>query len=135
MLLRDQYIGYTLAQVLVPFGSTSYEQLWVGIGQVGIYLMALVTIGSYIRRWIGPRSWRLLHYLSYLAFALALGARHLQRQRHWRSGPMRSYASSGLSLLVLTIYRVMRSPRAARHVRYNRAYGADPHPLPSYQGG
>lgn len=113
VLLRDQYIGYTLAQVLMPFGSTSYEPLWVGIGQIGIYLMALVTISSYIRRWIGPRSWRLLHYLSYLAFALALGHGIFSGSDTGTPWANAIYAASGLSLLVLTIYRVVWSPRAA----------------------
>lgn len=113
VLLRDQYIGYTLAQVLVPFGSSSYEPLWVGVGQIGIYLMALVTISSYIRRWIGPRSWRLLHYLSYLAFVLALGHGIFSGSDTRTGWATAIYAASGLSLLVLTIYRVMRPPRAA----------------------
>src|SRR5436305_12057564 len=38
-LLGDTYIGYNLVQVLVPFASTAYEQVWVGIGQVAMYLL------------------------------------------------------------------------------------------------
>ena len=113
VLLRDQYIGYTLAQVLVPCGSTSYAPLWVGIGQIGIYLMALVTISSYIRRWIGPRSWRLLHYPSYLAFPLALGHGIFSGSDTGTGWAAAIYAASGLSLLALTIHRLVWSPRAA----------------------
>src|SRR5690349_14593712 len=34
VLLADQYIGYTLPQILIPFAS-SYLPLWVGFGQIG----------------------------------------------------------------------------------------------------
>ena len=31
VLLGDKYIGYTLPQLLLPFNSTEYKPLWVGI--------------------------------------------------------------------------------------------------------
>lgn len=111
VLLRDQYIGFSLAQVLVPFAS-SYEPLWVGIGQIGLYLMALVAFSSYIRRWIGPRAWRLLHYLSFVVFALALGHGIFSGSDSGTSWASAIYAASGLSLLGLTIYRIRRPTRA-----------------------
>ncbi len=71
-LLGDHYIGYSLAEILVPFAGVNYRPLWVGIGQIALYLTALVTLSFYVRRWIGQRTWRLLHYLSFLAFGMAL---------------------------------------------------------------
>src|SRR5574337_971091 len=71
-LLGDHYIGYSLAEVLVPFAGLNYRPLWVGIGQIALYLTALVTLRFYVRRWIGQRRWRLIHYLSFVVFVLAL---------------------------------------------------------------
>ena len=40
----------------------------MGAGQVAFYLMAAVVASFYVRRRIGQRAWRLLHYLTFLAF-------------------------------------------------------------------
>lgn len=114
VLLRDQYIGYTLAEILIPFANTSYRPLWVSAGQVGFYLLALVVLSSYVRRWIGTRFWRLTHLLSFLAFVLALAHGVLSGSDTATGWAGAIYLASGLSLLVLTIYRVgARPPRPA----------------------
>jgi predicted ferric reductase len=58
----------SLAEMLVPFASP-YRPLWVGVGQVALYLVAIVTASFYVRRRIGQRTWRILHYVTFLAFA------------------------------------------------------------------
>ena len=72
ILLGDQYIGYTLAQVLVPFAGAAYKPLWVGIGQIGIYLLALVSLSFYVRRQITQRTWRLIHFFSFAVFVMVI---------------------------------------------------------------
>ena len=42
VLMGDRYMSYSLAQVLIPFNSTSYRPLWVGAGQAAFYLWAVV---------------------------------------------------------------------------------------------
>jgi predicted ferric reductase len=61
VLLGDTYIGYTLPQILIPFSSAVYLPLWVGLGQIGLYALALVTFSFYVRRRIGARTWRAIH--------------------------------------------------------------------------
>jgi predicted ferric reductase len=70
-LLGDAYMGYTLPQLLVPFLST-YRPLPVAIGVLTFYLSLLVTFTFYVRRQIGQRAWRLIHFGSYAVFALSL---------------------------------------------------------------
>jgi predicted ferric reductase len=107
ILLGDSYIGYTLPQILIPFASTSYQPLWVGLGQIGLYLMAMVTFSFYIRQWIGARAWRTIHYLSFGVFALALlhglfsGTDSSLPWAFWM------YVSTGASVLAMTIYRIV----------------------------
>ena len=72
ILLRDHYINYTLAQVLMPFGSVNYHPIWVGVGQIGLYVWAVVALTFYIRQLIGPKTWRLIHFLSFLMFLMAI---------------------------------------------------------------
>jgi len=71
ILLGDHYINYTLVQVLVPF-SSSYEPLWVGLGQVGFYTLLIVTLSFYVRSHIGQKTWRSLHYVSFLTYLIAM---------------------------------------------------------------
>lgn len=44
ILLGDGYSNYTLKQLLVPFASSQYKPLWIGLGQLGLYGLALVTV-------------------------------------------------------------------------------------------
>jgi len=34
--------------------------------------MAIVTLTFYVRRWIGKRAWRVVHFASFLVFAFVL---------------------------------------------------------------
>jgi methionine sulfoxide reductase heme-binding subunit len=70
LLMLDRTVPYTPAQVLVPFAGP-YQPLWVGIGQIALYLMAIVYVSFYARRRIGQRAWRLLHYATFLTFLAA----------------------------------------------------------------
>src|SRR5262249_1234902 len=121
-LLGDTYIGYNLFQVLAPFASTGYEQFWVGIGQVAMYLLIPVTLSFYARKRLGARGWRPIHGLSYLFFAMALlhGLFSGTDSGSWWAAGI--YWFSSLSLLVLTAYRVLtRQARPAKKAAVREA--------------
>lgn len=71
VLLGDNYISYDVVQLFVPFASSNYEQIWVGIGQIAFYLLIPVTLSFYARKRLGNKAWRTLHGLSYGFFGLA----------------------------------------------------------------
>jgi len=106
VLLGDHYIGYTLTQILIPF-ATAAAPLWVGLGQIGLYLMALVTLSFYVRRWIGTRTWRALHYLSFVVFVLALVHGIASGTDSGALWAILMYAGSALSVAAMTIYRIV----------------------------
>ena len=66
-LLLDSFVKATLLQLVTPF-ATEYRPAWVGIGQIALYLMVIVYGSFYVRRRIGQRAWRMLHYTTLLAF-------------------------------------------------------------------
>jgi hypothetical protein len=68
LLLADRSFAFSLRTLLVPFESP-FAATWVGIGQLTFYALAVVTASFYVRRQIGQRAWRMLHYLTFLAFA------------------------------------------------------------------
>ncbi len=72
ILLGDHYIKFTLAPVLMPFATIGYQPFWVGLGQLGFYLWAIVALSFYIRKTIGQKTWRLLHYASFAMYMMGL---------------------------------------------------------------
>ena len=106
-LLGDHYINFNLLQLLVPFSTQAYQPFWVGLGQTGFYLGLIVTLSFYIRKQIGQKVWRGLHYFTFLSFAaavihgLAIGTDRSASWAQW------FYWLTGGSLLILFIYRLL----------------------------
>ncbi|MBI3362534.1 MAG: ferric reductase-like transmembrane domain-containing protein [Chloroflexi bacterium] len=133
ILMGDKYINYTLRQVLLPFASVDYRPLWVGVGQIGFYLLALVGLSFYARRQMGNRLWRLIHYLSFAVFALALLHGLMSGTDSATTWARSLYWTSGGSLLFLTVYRVLASmvmKPASKRAQIARASPATQPPLP-----
>jgi predicted ferric reductase len=72
ILLGDHYSNFSLLQILIPFATWNYSPFWVGLGQLGFYAWALLVASFYIRKHIGQRAWRLLHFVSFLAYLGAM---------------------------------------------------------------
>lgn len=71
ILVGDRFIGFTLAQIAIPFAS-SYLPLSVGLGQIGFYAMLIVTFSFYVRQRLGYKAWRLIHYAGFVVYVIAL---------------------------------------------------------------
>jgi predicted ferric reductase len=71
VLLGDRHTSFTLAEVLLPF-SAAYRPLAVGLGQLALYAMVLLVASFHVKKRIGQRAWRAIHFGSFLLFALAL---------------------------------------------------------------
>jgi predicted ferric reductase len=107
ILLGDNFINYTLPQVLLPFASVNYHPFWVGIGQLGLYLWIIVSATFYVRKSIGHKAWRLIHFASFAVFLMALlhgFSSGTDSNTIWAQA---MYWFAGGSLLFLTIYRVL----------------------------
>jgi len=68
-LVLDRTVQLSLAALLVPFLS-SYRPAAVAFGVLAAELATLITASFSLRRWIGARSWRRLHWATYLVFLL-----------------------------------------------------------------
>ena len=67
VLTLDRYLPYSTWQILIPFLSP-YRPLWVGIGVLSFYIIALVTVTFYLRGRIGMPAFRAIHTLSLLGY-------------------------------------------------------------------
>jgi sulfoxide reductase heme-binding subunit YedZ len=98
-----------VAKVLVPFASAGYKPIAVGVGQLGFYLWAIIALSFYIRKKIGSKTWRVIHFGSFASFLFALlhgissgtdTATNWGRTIYW---------VTGVILLYLVIYRVLHA--------------------------
>lgn len=105
ILLGDDYIGYSLAQILVPFTAIGYKPVATALGQLALYLALLVSFSFYVRSRIGHRAWRLIHYTSFLVFILITLHGLLAGSDASTLWPL--YLASFGSILFLTIYRIL----------------------------
>jgi len=109
VLLGDHYINFTVAQIFMPFATTSYRPTWVGIGQIGFYVWLIVNVSFYIRRLIGQKTWRVLHYLSFGMYAMGLVHGLFSGTDSPASWAQWYYWISGGSLLFLSVYRILNT--------------------------
>lgn len=71
IVLPDQYIGFSVWELLVPFASP-YRVTYMALGTISLYLMIIV-IGSFYARPLVPyRAWRAIHYATFAVFVMAL---------------------------------------------------------------
>jgi DMSO/TMAO reductase YedYZ heme-binding membrane subunit len=69
-LMFDTYVGFGLAQVLVPFAS-HWKPVAVAWGVVGFYLLLAVELSSLARKHLPNRLWRRLHFLAFPLYGVA----------------------------------------------------------------
>ena len=67
-LVADRTVRMPLAGLLVP-GLSPYRPLAVGVGVLAAELMILVYVSFALRKRIGTRNWRRLHWATYAIFA------------------------------------------------------------------
>jgi predicted ferric reductase len=129
ILLADTSFAFTPRAILVPFASP-YAAVWVGIGQLAFYGLAVVTASFYVRRQIGQRAWRLLHYLTFLVFVGATAHGIMSGSDSGSKWAFWIYLVPGAMTLFLLLYRIVLSI-AARARRTHPQVAADPiHPAP-----
>ena len=68
--MSERFGGVNLASVIVPFVARS-DRLWMGLGAVGTDLLAALILTSALRRRLGRRSWRAVHWAAYLCWPAA----------------------------------------------------------------
>jgi sulfoxide reductase heme-binding subunit YedZ len=117
-LTLDSTIHIGLRALLVP-GLSPYRPLAVGFGVVAAELMALVVVSFSLRRRIGQRMWRRLHWATYGIFALATAhglASGTDSSRPWVFG---LYLGAVFAVAAATAWRVLTRPtrqKGATHV-------------------
>jgi len=63
------HLGWLTA--VVPF-SSYYRTLWLGLGTIAFELLAAIIVTSLLRGVIGQAAWRIVHWLTYASWPIAI---------------------------------------------------------------
>lgn len=121
-LLDSARLPFTWAQVLWPIHAPSQpiENL---IGAIGLYLVALVVVTSYFRVMLGRKSWKFIHYSSYIAAGLffahsvLLDPELLNRPVDWLDGEKVAIEACLLLVVVASLARWKYGERHPQRLR------------------
>jgi hypothetical protein len=103
-LLGDRYMAFTPAQLVIPFASP-YRPLATALGIVGGYMLLAVFASSYLRRYIGFRTWRAIHYAAFTAFLVTMAHGIFAGTDSGEPWAAALYAGSGATIALLMLMR------------------------------
>jgi len=115
--VADSFVSISLAAAVIPFVS-AYQPFWLGLGAVSLDLMAALIVTSLLRRFIGRRTWRVVHWLAYASWPVAV-AHSVGSSKDMQNGPLLSLAVACiLAVAGALAWRLARAraeaPRARR---------------------
>ena len=67
----DTFTSISLTAGVIPFIS-NYRPLWLGLGTVSFDLLIALVVTSLVRRRLGYRTWRAIHWLAYASWPIAV---------------------------------------------------------------
>jgi sulfoxide reductase heme-binding subunit YedZ len=70
-MIADPFAQISLVDAVLPFRA-GYRPLWVGLGTLSLDLMVALVATSLLRRRIGPRVWKAIHWAAYALFPFAV---------------------------------------------------------------
>ncbi len=109
-LLGDRYVSFTVGDVLLPFAAPTANWLAIGVGQLTLCVLAIVVGSFYVRRAIGVRVWRAIHFAVFAVFILSTV--HGATSGSDSAAPV--YWAAAGTILFLTIHRLLRALPVAR---------------------
>ncbi len=122
-LLLDTAVPMPILGLVVP-GFSSYRPLWTGLGVVAAELTVLVYASFSVRRVIGTKNWRRLHWGTYGIFAAATVHGIAAGTDTGRPWTLALYAGAVASVAAATAWRIVvppLSPSKPKHPNERKA--------------
>jgi hypothetical protein len=112
----DGYAPIRLTDAVIPFVSR-YRPLWLGFGAIAFDLLLALVATSLLRARLGYRAWRLVHWLAYASWPVAL-VHSLGTGTDARTGWFGLLALASVATVVLSVFlRVVEGRSAPGSVR------------------
>jgi hypothetical protein len=118
-LFNHDFIDFGYRSLFVP-GASAWRPLAVSLGVVAFYMMFVITVSFYVKKWIGQNLWRAIHMTSFGTFVGA--GLHGVFSGTDTSHPVLLGMYIG-SLAIVTMLMIIRIAQAATPERPGRAAG------------
>ena len=118
-VMADEYLGFGWVELLVP-GASTWRPLPVAMGVVAAWGVAVVGLSFYVKRFVGQKAWRSLHFGAFGVFVASTAHGVMAGSDTTHPAVLALYLASGIAVLVLVAARVVlagdkgRPPAAAR---------------------
>lgn len=126
----DPFTDLGWGAALVPFSSW-YRTFWLGLGAVAMELLAAVVVTSLLRRAIGHGAWRVVHWLAYASWPVAvihgLGT-GTDSSSDWMLGIDLTCVFAVLLALGCRVWAGSRDPLAGPRARFRATVEREPRP-------
>ncbi len=106
MLTLDRSVPYTVGEVFLPLIGP-YRPVWVALGQAALLITVVVVASFSLRKRIGQKRWRTLHYASFLAFLAATVHGLMAGTDTAAPWALWSYLAASAIVVFLTAYRIV----------------------------
>jgi sulfoxide reductase heme-binding subunit YedZ len=110
-LVLDTTVKVTPLGLLIP-GLVSYRPVWTALGVVAAELMLVVYASFSLRKRIGMKNWRRLHWATYAIFAVATTHGLAAGTDSPRPFAMALYASAVAAVVTATTWRALSRPES-----------------------
>lgn len=110
ILMGDGFLKTDWLHILTPFAMNfkqANQSMWVGLGQLGFYLLGVILLSFYVRSKIGFGMWRWLHFGTFIAFMLVTVHGMLAGTDSNSSFMLGVYLLTTGSMMFLTLYRIL----------------------------
>jgi predicted ferric reductase len=105
VLLGDQYFSFSVWQLSIPFASP-YRTLPSTLGVVSLYAMLIVVSSFYLRKFIGYRAWRAIHFITFAMYGAVTVHGITAGTDTAQSWAKLIYVSTGIAVLALLVFRI-----------------------------
>ncbi len=112
-LFLDPWLDFKVTELLVP-GASPYRPLPVAMGLLATYACVVIAASWLVKKQLGQKHWRALHYMTFGVFVLALGHGIYAGTDSGEPWMRLTYLTAGLAILLLTEFRILAAPKTRR---------------------
>lgn len=128
-LSLEEFIGFSWWDIIIP-GVATWKPLATALGVVSFWVILLISVSCYVKRWIGQRAWRSIHFLSFGAFLAALAHGVIAGTDSGTPWMTSLYVGAGVAVAALTAMRLVVSSRAPSDQTGHESRQSDPNTAP-----
>ena len=119
-LFNHDFIDFGYRAIFVP-GASAWRPLPVALGVIGFYMMFVITVSFYVKKWIGQNAWRAIHMASFGTFVGAALHGMFSGTDTSNVVVLAMYVSSFAMVVMLMIIRIAQATTPERPARPARS--------------